>query len=57
MVELNGGVQHAKRDGVVPSGGIADLDVVMIVLTVNMRLAQENPVGGMRCGSKAQQTQ
>jgi uncharacterized membrane protein len=44
VVELNGPVGHADLQKAICAGGLANLDVVVIVLAIHVGLAQVNPI-------------
>ena len=48
VVELNGRIVDANLQEAVASGSLADFNIVVVVLAVNMRLAQIDPACGMR---------
>src|ERR1041385_5613642 len=54
-VKLDGRVPYADLQEAITAGSLADLNVVMVMLAIDVRLAQVNPVRGMRGRSNVQQ--
>jgi hypothetical protein len=47
-VELDRRVLDANLQEAIAAGGLADVNIVMVMLSVNMRLAKKDPIGCVR---------
>jgi hypothetical protein len=54
-VEFDGRVPYADLQETIATGGLADLNVVVVIMAINVRLAKVNPVGRVRGRGDIQQ--